>query len=267
MPVRKLPRTTSMEELRKELAFTMSALKAEPDAKHLVQKLVDLLKEWGRVHDMQLALWDAQMEASVQVTRADQRMKDLMEAVNARLLVKVGGNRKAYEYVLYVPEKLSALKRPVLGDQLELVRTWPQFLEKESDPNLKTMAEPAKASVGEADAAVEASDNADAANREFRLAGDLAQFHQKVEDTRDELFRALDEIRQQKKFPRDYASTFFRKRVEELSKEERKARAEARVNAREAAKKLEEQKRAARKKFLDAKREMEAISGKKRPAA
>ena len=255
--------------IRDDLVYLKHRLSRDPRAKDLGKLVVGLLTEWDGVHVKQLAHWDAQTLAQVDVVIADEALDTRVDAFDNDLRRAVGGDREDPRYRLYISGGVYELKRPVLGDELETLREWEEHLTSEEDATLTAHREGLSKEIADADAAVKARTAADAKNAAFRATGDYARFVTSVTTTRDHVWATLDGRRAKDpaNLPRDWATGFFRpKAPAPLTDAEREARAAARTQARAARLALAQKRKELADKLRETQREIAALGKKPRKA-
>lgn len=260
MPAPTLPSTLSLETLRNEILWSKLACESNKYAKEHAPKFDACLAKWSIVHNEQLAHWDAQTAAQFGIWRVDARIDVRIDHFNVALLTVVNQDRKDPHYTLYMTEAPSALKKPVLGSELETVRGWVAMLQDEDEPTLKAFAAKFDKDVTEADAALEEASRADAANSQFRAVGALAQFVAEVNKSRDEVYLALEKVRMaHDDLPKDFARQFFRGNERKETPEEIQAKRDARLKAREDAAKRKADMKAALAQMKALKKEIAGL--------
>jgi hypothetical protein len=263
MPARKLDRSSSMSEVRREIAWSQAACDGDPIARPQALRFSQLLEEWQPTFFSTVQYEDGLLRAEQAVARIDDRFDDHINDFHLAVLTVTGEDRSLPHYTLYFNAPPSRIKRYVLGPKLETVRAWLPILEREEDPRLKPFHAKFTEDVAAADAALETRTAAEKTLRHSREVGEVAQFYDRVEQVRDDVYAFLDQHRAQHPelgLPRNFASRFFLKAPpRKLTEEQRQARAEARTRERaERAAKLAMQ-RAAQEKFRQARRELAAF--------
>jgi hypothetical protein len=264
MPAPQLPTTISLETIRSELIFTSAALAADEQAADLVPRADALLVTWKQIQDEQLARWDAQDRADAQVATADDHLDRLVFKVALVLEGATGKNRKDRRWSLYFEVPPHKLIKPVLGDELETMKSWRTHLQQETLPGLVALAPELDAAIARAEAALVAKRQAKEANTSFRTARGLADFVDNVRIARDAIHADLA-ARQAKEgsgLERSWPDTFFRHRSRKENVDDRmaKAKIKAEEKARKAA--LADARHAAKNKVKEALAELKALSKK-----
>ncbi len=258
---------SSLETLREDLVYLRCRLAKHPLACEFAPRVAELLTEWGDVYTQQLAHWDAQTAARVEVNMADDSLDDFVDGFDKDLRAVVGNKRDDERYRLYIAGGLSELKRPVLGEELETLRAWPEYLASEEDPRLVAHRKPLESAIRVAEDAIAARATADAKNAAFRTTGPLAKYVQKVLSARDHIWSELEIVRVKAKdgsLPREWASGFFRPRPPTVTDAERKARAEARERARQEREELAKKRKELTAKLRETQKELSSLGKKPR---
>ena len=258
-----------LDEIRDDLVYLKHKLHRDPSTRDLAKPIAALITEWTEIHAKQLAHWDAQTVAQVDISIADDKLDARVDLVDNDLRRVVGNDRESARYRLYIAGGVYELKRPVLGEELATLRDWHQHLATEEDESLVAHRDGLGKELDDADTAIKARDDADAKNAQFRSTGDFAKYTQKVIDARDRVWAELESRRakQPTKLPRDWASSFFRPRAEPaLSEAERTARAAAREKDRQERAELARKRKEASDKLREAKREVAALKKPRKPA-
>jgi hypothetical protein len=263
MPARKLDRSSSMSELRREIVWSQAACEGDPIARPQAQRFGQLLEEWQPTFFNTVQYEDGLLRAEQAASRINDRCDDHIDEFHLAVLTVTGEDRSAPHYTLYFQEPPSRIKRLVLDPKREMLRDWLPILGREEDPRLKPFHAKFTQDVADADAALKARTAADKALRHSREVGEVSQLYDRVEQVRDDVYGLLDQHRAQHPelaLPRNFASRFFLKAPpRKLTEEQRQAKAEAKARERaEKAAKLEAR-RAAQEKFRQARRELAAL--------
>jgi len=122
--------------------------------------------------------------------------------------------KSAATALLFGEWRVPSMKKPVLGDELEVCRAWPKHLAEAPSPALQALAPLVSAAVADADAVVQALTDAQNANREFRLTGERKKLIDDVNSLRTSTYAFLKGYaieHPELNLPSDFASEFFRK--------------------------------------------------------
>jgi hypothetical protein len=260
MPARKLDRTSSMSELRREIVWSQAACEGDPIARPQAQRFSQLLDEWQPTFFNTMQYEDGLLRAEQAISSIGDRCDDHIDEFHLAVLTVAGEDRSAPHYALYFPVPPSRIKHLALDPKSEMIHDWLPTLQREEDPRLKPFHAKFTQDVTDADAAKELRVEAERALRHSRDVGGVSQFYDRVEQVRDDVYGLLDQHRAQHPelmLPRNFASRFFLKAPpRKLTEEQRQAKAEARAKARaEKAAKLAARK-AAQEKFRQARHEL-----------
>jgi hypothetical protein len=255
--------TITLLDLRTQLKFTVLALALDEHAKDQIGLIQPLLDEWPTIFHAQLDHWDAQTAASLSIHKADDVLDEHVDDFEHDLQEEIERDRTHPHYELYFATRPFALKRPVLGPELETIRAWLPALAEEESARLKAHHKSFSTAVDVADAALEDQTRADTANTVFRKTGKLADYFERVVAARERLHAVLENRRTKKRelnLSTDWPQGFFMPpQPQTLGVDERAARAAAKALARQSAADLAEKQRAARAKIAAAKAELAAL--------
>jgi hypothetical protein len=211
------PRTLSLDtpilDLATEILHTRSLLQAYPFLQEHVARFDGLYAEWTALMQQELGFLSDKQDGEAQVIAVDDAIDYLCVAISATLLAEAGGDRKATSYQRYFgAAPPSKLKRPVLGQQLEVMRTWPASLQSEdASPALKEYGARLAEQVEAADRAVTALAEAKRKLADFEV-GARKQFIDKLNAARVLEYGQLAEtaLRQPElRLSRSFAFRFF----------------------------------------------------------
>jgi hypothetical protein len=250
---------TPIQELIDEIFHTGACLRAHPFLTAQAAQFDELRAGWARIHQLELDLIREQREAEARAMALDHVLDFLCMAIAGTLLVEVGGDREAPLYRRYfgaIPP--SKLKRPVLGQQLKVMREWPPSLaDPQSSPTLQAYGRLLAERVPEADAAARTLAAAEGRRADFVL-GPRKAFVDELNGVRQVLHGQLAEMphrRPELNLGRDFAYHFFlrdtrnRKRsIAELEQLVERERARLRKHEAELARRLAEEEAAARQR-------------------
>ena len=263
MPSRKLDRSMPLLELRREIVWSAIACHGDSGALAHAPRFDQLAIEWQAVFLRSLLLEEAIVATDQVADRVDDRCDEHVDDFHIEVLRAGHQDRSALVYTLYFSERPSSIKRPVLGPELETLRSWLPLLAVEEEPGLATFHAIFTQDVADAEAAIQAQTSAEELVRRSREVGEVAQFFDRVQRVRDDVFGDLERHRAQHpelRLARDYAGRFFLKTPRPaLTDEERRARAEAKAEAKERATADAERKRKLQEQIRAAKRELAKI--------
>lgn len=260
MPARKLDRSGSMSDVRREIVWSHAACQGDPIALAQAPRFVQLLDDWQPLYFNTVQYEDGLLRAEQALSRISDRCDDHVDEFHLALLTVTGEDRNAPHYTLYFQEPPSRIKRLALEPKREKIRGFLPTLQREEDPRLKPFYATFTLDVTDAAAVQETREDAEKALRHSREVGGVAQFFDRVEQVRDDVYGFLDQHRAQHPelaLPRNFVSRFFLKAPpRKLTEEQRQAKAEAKAKARaEKAAKLAARK-AAQEKFRQARHEL-----------
>jgi hypothetical protein len=213
MKPRILGMDTPVEDLRQEIFHTLARLRAYPFLVTQVGLVEALLPELSTLQQQEIAIELEELEAETRVITADEGIDFLSTAISATLDALTGRDRKAPLYQRYFGSTSpSKLRRPVLGEQLAVMRTWvPSLTAPESAPALRAYGDQLAARVVEADQAVQARSEAGRKRADFDL-GPRKAFVDRFNALRLSLYGQLAELAHGKPelgLPSDFATPFF----------------------------------------------------------
>ncbi|MEI7894958.1 MAG: hypothetical protein WCI05_17815 [Myxococcales bacterium] len=164
--------------------------------------------------------------ADALVVAADDALDDFVDELDKVLLRLVKNNRDDLLYAYYFGAKRPfVLKRPVLGGQLETMRTWIPSLLSASDPDLVLLGKRLEVLVAAADEALAKQAAAKEAVKTFRALGGRKSFIDRfnaVRKSTDGKLAEMPHARPEARLPMDFASRFFKhesRRSKNTSKE------------------------------------------------
>jgi len=208
-----LPADSTVSTLREEVVYTHSRLLAHPFAAPHAPGFAAILADCAKVATDEVVLEDAVVIAQAKIDASDDALDSLVDALSNALLLENDNNRSAPEYVQYFGKKRPfEIKRPVLGDELETIRSWIPSLKASKSPTIHALGLQAEAYVATADAAVKAKSEADQALRVFRITGPRKHLIDAVNALRKATYGALAQLPhepQGKTLPVDFADAFF----------------------------------------------------------
>ena len=210
MSARTLRTRSATLTLLPHATFTLSRLKTDPfGAPHIA--LFEGIKSEGRqVLLQELDLTDAKIEAQARVVAIDVRLDEYANRFSKQILTITNNNRRADLYTHYFPRPPNELTRPTLNDQLVEMSKWPVSLAKTPHAALAAMLPELEALLAEAKAAMDARDDVQQENREFRDVGAKRQWVDRHNAARKETHGALAKLpHNHEHLPSDYANRFF----------------------------------------------------------
>jgi hypothetical protein len=231
---------SSLETIHDEFLYTVVRLRADratyPDLAPLVASFEAFEPQWLEVSGQERTLLAAVFLAEARVSRADDKLNFLSDAVSATLLVDLKGKRNATEYTRYFGnQRPSEFKRPLLGDQLTSMGGWPPSLKESSNPTLKEYGIRVEAVVAEAEAASKEELGAAQKLTDFRVTGARKALVDKFNALRKSTYGELAKFAHDHpalKLPSDFAGEYFRR--ESAPREPSVAELDRRIAAAEA---------------------------------
>jgi hypothetical protein len=200
-------------DLLRELAYTRSQLLAYPIAAPFVPGIDGLITEWRPILDREIGFLMSEMDGLAWVFRVDEDIDPLVQELAARILVEVHNNRRDLLYQRYFGRsRPSDLIRPVLGPELEEVRTWPPSLKVAPQEQLRPIGVQMEELVTEADGALKAQTTTTTERADFEKVGPRRVFIDKVNTFRGKLYAdlsALPNTPEGKALSLDFADRFF----------------------------------------------------------
>lgn len=270
MPARKLDRSANLSELRREILWSRAACQDDPIAGVHAPRFTQLLEEWQPVYFSTLQLEDAVVDAEQAIARINVRCGDHIDEFHLALLGVVGQDRTEPHYTLYFQEAPSRIKRNAFETEVATLRDWQWDLARETDPRLRPFDAVFSKDVTDAETVFAARLEAEVTLRHSREVGGVAQFFDRVEQVRDDIYAQLDQHRARHPelmLPRDFASRFFLKTPRRQPNEEkRKERAATRAKKRAQKVERQEKRKAALEKIRAARRELAALHRKSNPS-
>ena len=204
---------TPVANMRQEIYHTLARLRAYPLLSSQVLMHEALLTDLLSLQFQEDALDLELLEAEVRMITADEGIDYLSIAIASTLDAITGRDRKSPLYLRYfgaVPP--SKLRRPVLGDQLVVMRTWvPSLTAQEAPPALRPYGDQLATLVSEADQAVQARSEAQRKRADFVL-GQRKAFVDRLNAQRQVIYGQLAELahsRPELGLASDFATPFF----------------------------------------------------------
>ncbi len=212
--------------LLEQLIYTLALLEANPLTASLAPPFEELQKSWETLSLDEAAQLVEVYRADALVVAADDALDDFVDELDKVLLRLVKNNRDDLLYAYYFGAKRPfVLKRPVLGGQLETMRTWIPSLLSASDPDLVLLGKRLEVLVAAADEALAKQAAAKEAVKTFRALGGRKSFIDRfnaVRKSTDGKLAEMPHARPEARLPMDFASRFFKhesRRSKNTSKE------------------------------------------------
>jgi hypothetical protein len=203
--------TASFDTLIYEYGITLGNLRARPETASLrpsYESFADSLLA-SSTQDSKLLL---EVIATGSVVRVrDGALDEVTDLVLEAILVETKGSYSAPLYKHFAgEERPSVFKRPILGKQLDKVRTWPASMAQSSEL-LQDLKEIVSIVVKDADVALISRDNAQEERTRFRAVGDRRKLIEQFTELRNTLYEDLIGLATDQKIgdPIGYARSFF----------------------------------------------------------
>jgi hypothetical protein len=196
MPIPTLPPSTSLPESRSQWLYTQARIEADTRLHSIADTLAPWESLWQAAAVEHQKLDDAVVRAAARVDVADGVLDALVDRVDLALQAARGKDRSHPLFAtFFAGQAPSALKRPVLGPQLETVRTWPDRLAKSGVPALVALQADMQQAADVADAALAAHQKAAADLDNFETVGLGKQLVDKLNAMRDAVHGELKQVR------------------------------------------------------------------------
>jgi hypothetical protein len=203
------PTLTTLEELFDEWVYTHAWLTAHAEGKPFVKEFAGFLPQWRAAYEQELSLRMSAATANASVVVIDYELNDLIDRLVAlaRLQKEVDSTELLKRYL--TNKSPSEIKRPILGEQLSLMKKIAPSLQAESDSGLQQCG----ADMGDK---VKEAEQREAAQQELKQK--LSDFRattrrglvEALNALRKKMHGALSELPHTKKgLPSDLADRFF----------------------------------------------------------
>lgn len=223
--------------VQQEIIVTMVLLEADTLVVHLAAAFDTFYNQkWLPVVVQETALLVEAYRADAQVDVTDVGLDDFVDELDTVLLRRVAKDRTDPLYAYYFGKKRPhELKRPVLGGQLETMRSFIKPLKTSNDAELTALGQRLEVLVAKADEAVARQQAAAEAIKTFRTMGARKACIDELNALRKSTAGALSEMPHkypEKHLPADYADRFFKRgprRGKTAAKEVTSAELKARI--------------------------------------
>ena len=196
---------TSIETLYNEYFFTLGRLRRHKLTKALAPQLEAVRPKLDAAAAEELSLTESEYEAAAAVIFADNDLNDSVDFVAGNT-----GRGTPLFTRLFTDQRPSDLKKPLLGNQLEAMRSWPGTLaEVEGNAILKDHAPVMTARVAAGDAAATEKSSAAEKFADFRAVGTRAKLIAELNSVRKALHGKLGEIQHANHLRPGWAEFFF----------------------------------------------------------
>jgi hypothetical protein len=211
--MRTLPYGFPLLDLIHELTFTSAQLEANALSASFAKAFADLTTEEQKAIARQFELVAGQARTEAKQVQADGALNRLVDQTRAALLTLSDNNRETPLYKrLFGDQRPSAIKRPILGEQLERMRGWVAPLQTATRPELTALAPLLTTAIKAADDAVTAGRTAEQQLTDFLEVGDCKALVDKANALRKATYGKLAELVHSKPeahLSADFAEQFF----------------------------------------------------------
>jgi hypothetical protein len=209
------PRTIALDtplfKLSKEILHTLAMVMAYPFLITQIALVEPFMQSWLQFVQSEMVRKLASLKAEMRIIVVDDKLDLLCVAIAATLLAECGNDRTHPEYLRYFKNiRPSDLRRPILGKQLEVMRTWVPSL-MDSSQALRDLGTQLAEVVAEADDAVTARLEAGRMQADFDLRS-RKPFVDELNAMRLALYGQLAEMPHKyvdRKLPKTFANRFF----------------------------------------------------------
>lgn len=214
MSARYLRYDISFDSLEEEIVFTITRLISDEHGAPFLPAFEEKLTEFEELQKNHRQLRLRVIRARAMLELWDDRLDLLVDDLNEALLKLTGRNRDAPLWQFYFGKKPpSALKRPILGSQLETARGFIPSLTGDNAPDaLKAIGARLIDLVAGADEAIKEHSLAKEALREFISIGPFKRFIDSLNQLRIDTFGALNKLPLENpglNLPHNFAKRFF----------------------------------------------------------
>ncbi|MFO0755527.1 MAG: hypothetical protein U0359_03500 [Byssovorax sp.] len=214
MPAPIIAQDTSLATVLEEITTTLARLQANPLTPGLAADFVLLKGTWAKVNAQEIELRTAVVGATAEIAAADDMLDPIVGELAAALLLITKNDRKDPLYQLYFGQKRpSDLRRPVLGEELAIMRGFVPSLLASPFATLTAIGNKLSAVVALADQATDKLAVAEQENRDFRAVGARKAFIDQLNALRKATYGKLSEMPHtlpEEHLPVTFAEQFFR---------------------------------------------------------
>jgi len=219
-----IPYTMPLRTMLEHLAFTLARLLANDLSKSLAPAWEQLEADWYAVNAKEIACAVAIQKAMGRCVGADERLDIFVDRHAAQLLIRTNNDRTAPIYTFYYKDKRpSDLRRPILGNQLFVMRGWIDPLKTSTDLDFQKMGMELTVLVSDADTAQTGFAAAQQAKSEFQKLGERKHWVDRFNALRRETYGTLAKMPSELTdayLPATFADRFFKAVSEYTPKEE-----------------------------------------------
>jgi hypothetical protein len=208
MAVPYLEPTHAIDNAWSELAYTRARLKHDANARDFVPQIEVLIERSKQLRSEQQGAWEGEIDAQAGVDAVNDAL-DVTTVDFGRALDNEIRDRKSPAYRRYFPVPPSEVVALGLENELERVRSWPDYLAGEESAALKAFGDRFREHIAAGDAAVEARRMAAAARANHRASA-IHRFFDDVNGARQSLHALLTQRAVERRLGRRWADRFFR---------------------------------------------------------
>jgi hypothetical protein len=213
-----MPYKLATDEHLDELVFTSAQLRAYPQTQSLAQDIEPLNLRCEGIAAEELRFVKALAILEAQLYRVDDDLDVLAYELAQAVLVVTGNDRSAPLYLNYFgKQRPSDLIKPVLGAELETMRSWVPSLHASPEPQLKALGVRLEQLIAEADQTVAAAAKLAQEKRDFAVIGERMAFVDAANSLRQSCYAQLvllTEAPENAQLPRSFPDRFFRRRYQ-----------------------------------------------------
>jgi hypothetical protein len=215
--MRTLTYDMDLTDLEEERAYTIARLEAHPltGSLEMTTDYESLQEPWVALVMREVALIREVAAAGAAIDIVDDLLDTLLNTIVNSILIVVDNNRNHPLYQRFFPsQRPSDVKKPVLGEQLETMRSWIPTLMESPHAGLKAHAAELQRLVTAADEAVAAERKASQELTDFNEIGERKAFVDRFNALRKRTFGHLGELlhkHPEANLPNDLPEQFFRR--------------------------------------------------------
>lgn len=209
--MRTLTPSMTLIELLQERAYTAAQLKAHPLTAQLAREYEELHIAWLRILDEEIQLAEAVVTAQALARSVDADLDRLFDAIVAEARARTEADpESSLMRRLLGTQRPQDARRPVLGEQLELMRRWPEVLFSTDAAPLHRLAAALSAALQQGEKAGGDRTRAEQALTDFEQRGERFEFIERFNGLRRATREKVVEIQQRHpELPVDFAARFF----------------------------------------------------------
>jgi hypothetical protein len=203
---------TSITTLYDQYFFTTAKLQTHPLTQTFTTEFAVLRPLIDAAQAEELTLMASRYLAEAAVQILDDALDAIVDGVDSTLRIELRNDRSSPIYLRYFGSlPPSEIKRPVLGGQLETMRSWPAALVESSNPILQQHGATLQTKLGEADAAAAEKQRVTQQLTDFRVLGTRARLIDRLNAARKSLYGKLAELQHANAaLGSGWAESFFR---------------------------------------------------------